>query len=85
MITAKQIYAMFKRHYPELTITEMFNYDSNNVVVVAIENTGLTDYNSPLYSVNKVTGRITPFNPIADMGKFQTSRREGQINFSLFN
>lgn len=81
MITAKQIYAMFKRHYPELTITEMFNNDSNNVVVVAIENVGLTDYNNPFYLVNRTTGKIIPFNPINDMPNFQRKRRESRIKF----
>lgn len=61
---------VFKREFPELTITRVLDYDKKHFVIEAVKDLEIADYNCPYYGLDKHSGEITSFIPTFDLDEF---------------
>ena len=61
---------VFKREFPELTITRVLDYDRKHFVIEAVKDLDIADYNCPYYGLDKHSGEITSFIPTFDLDEF---------------
>ena len=69
MINVQQAIANLNRKYPDRKVTGAIDYDSYWWLLEAPEK-GKCDLDSPFFAVNKQTGAIKTYSPMADIDKF---------------
>lgn len=79
MIDAKQAIANLKRKYPKRKITAVIDYDPHWWLLEAPEGEGI-DYDSPYYVVNKQSGGVKTYSPMADFNKFKEVYTNNRVN-----
>lgn len=67
MIDVKQT---FLKRYPNKEIQKISNYDTDNVLIIAMDKGHKEEVGDPNFLVNKKTGSIRQINPLEDMDKF---------------
>ena len=81
MINAKEAYAIFKKQYPSLTVTECCLYKNKWYIFTAPEKPGEVDFNDPYYAVNKITRKLTNFTPMEDLDAWLDALTNHQVNW----
>lgn len=56
--------------HPERTIIKAIDYSDKWFIFSAVENVDEIDYNDPFYAVNKYTGSVRAYSPMADLANF---------------
>ena len=61
---------LFMRKNPDLTVTDIFDYDDDHFVLVAVKDPSRNDWIDPYYYVDKKTGETGAFCIGDDFEKF---------------
>lgn len=69
MINVQQAITNLNRKYPKRKVTAAIDYDKYWWILEAPEE-GKPDLDAPYYAVNKQTGDIKTYSPMADLDKF---------------
>lgn len=72
----------FKASHKNLIITTIIDYDNKYLVVEAVEDINVKDYNDPLFAIEKRTGKVSHFSPAFDFEKFFDAT-ENRLLFSI--
>lgn len=78
-MTHTEALGVFKKKYPKLTITDMFDYSDEYYIITAVSGKG-NDFDDPFYAVNKNTSEILRYHPMSDFSNFVDARANRRID-----
>lgn len=79
MVKSKEAMSLFRKKFPELTITRAAVYDDTYYIVEALKNPNEVDYSDPYYVIDKNTGKISGFLPTDNLARFHAAFRDNSI------
>lgn len=82
MIKYEEAKKIFKKKYPDLTITESCELHSGGNVYflfTAVKDPNKTDYSDPYYAVNVKDGKIYNYVPFADFENYSDAVKNRKI------
>lgn len=72
-MTVEQAKGVFRKEYPDKDIKAIAAFDNSSFLFVAMDKGNSKEVGDPNYLINKKTGKITQFNPLDDIQKFNTA------------
>lgn len=79
MLTQNEAYDRFRKEHKNLVVKEMYELPPKYYLFMAIEKSLEEDVDDPFYAMDKNSGKVYSYSPLADLDNFDKARQGGNL------